>query len=204
MQETWVQSLAQEDALKKGMATHSSILAWRIPWTEEPGGLESMGHKELDTTKWLTFFIKQSRVYSSTLYNHLSSATFYHRYIRFLLQWLLFQINRILELKETSPINPLVSKMRSYSSSEIYRLIHSLTAGLNQSRTRTLLSQLQANLLPLWALHVCLFLCNRMKAPNLWITSDYFAAFFLCKVCYHSQKTLTFTRLWICDCAISK
>ena len=41
MQETWVLSLGQEDSLQKGMATHSSILAWRIPWTEEPGGLQS-------------------------------------------------------------------------------------------------------------------------------------------------------------------
>ena len=40
-----------EDPLKKGMATHSSILAWRIPWTEEPRGLKPMGHKESDTTK---------------------------------------------------------------------------------------------------------------------------------------------------------
>ena len=39
MQETWVRSLGQEDTLEKGKATHSSILAWRIPWTEEPGGL---------------------------------------------------------------------------------------------------------------------------------------------------------------------
>ena len=43
MPETWVQSLGWEDPLEKGMATHSSILAWRIPWTEEPGGLRSMG-----------------------------------------------------------------------------------------------------------------------------------------------------------------
>ena len=43
MQETWVSSLVQEDPLEKGMATHSSILAWRISWPEEPGGLESMG-----------------------------------------------------------------------------------------------------------------------------------------------------------------
>ena len=43
MQETWVQFLGWEDPLEKGMATHSSILAWRIPWTEEPGGLQSMG-----------------------------------------------------------------------------------------------------------------------------------------------------------------
>ena len=43
MQETWVGSLVQEDSLEKGMATHSSILAWRIPWTGDPGGLQSMG-----------------------------------------------------------------------------------------------------------------------------------------------------------------
>ena len=43
VQETRVQSLGQEDALEKRMATHSSVLAWRIPWTEEPGGLQPMG-----------------------------------------------------------------------------------------------------------------------------------------------------------------
>ena len=43
MQETWVQSLGREDLLEKEMATHSSILAWKIPWTEEPGRLQSMG-----------------------------------------------------------------------------------------------------------------------------------------------------------------
>ena len=43
MQETWVRSLGQDDALEKGMATHSSILAWKSPWTEETGGLQSMG-----------------------------------------------------------------------------------------------------------------------------------------------------------------
>ena len=43
MQETWVQSLGWEDPLEKEMATHSSIPAWRVPWTEEPGGLQSMG-----------------------------------------------------------------------------------------------------------------------------------------------------------------
>ena len=47
MQETWVRSLGWEDALEKGMATHSSILAWRIPWTEEPGGLQSMGSQRV-------------------------------------------------------------------------------------------------------------------------------------------------------------
>ena len=47
MQETQVQSLGQEDSLEEGMATHSSILAWRIPWTEEPGGLQSMGSQRV-------------------------------------------------------------------------------------------------------------------------------------------------------------
>ena len=42
--ETWVQSLGREDPLEKGIATHSIILAWRIPWTEEPGGLQGVGH----------------------------------------------------------------------------------------------------------------------------------------------------------------
>ena len=46
-----VQSLGWEDPLEEGMATHSSILAWRIPWTEEPGGLQSWGRKELDTNE---------------------------------------------------------------------------------------------------------------------------------------------------------
>ena len=48
--ESWVPSLDQEDPLEKGMATHSSIIAWEIPWTEESGRLQSMGCKELDTT----------------------------------------------------------------------------------------------------------------------------------------------------------
>ena len=47
VQETWVQSLGQEDPLEKGMATHSSILAWRISWTEETGGLQSMGSQRV-------------------------------------------------------------------------------------------------------------------------------------------------------------
>ena len=51
MKETWVQSLGWEDSLEYGMATHSSVLAWRIPWAEEPGGVQSWGHKELDMTE---------------------------------------------------------------------------------------------------------------------------------------------------------
>ena len=55
MWETWVRSLGREDPLEKEMATHSSILAWRIPWTEELGGLQSTGRKESDTTERLHF-----------------------------------------------------------------------------------------------------------------------------------------------------
>ena len=59
MQETWVLSLDQEDPLEKGMATHSSILAWRIPWTEKPGGLQTMGSQKSDTTERLTHNTQQ-------------------------------------------------------------------------------------------------------------------------------------------------
>ena len=48
MWETWVRSLGQEDPLEKEMATHSSLLAWRVSWTEEPGGLQSMGSQGVE------------------------------------------------------------------------------------------------------------------------------------------------------------
>ena len=54
MQETRVRSLGQEDPLEEGMATHTSILAWRIPWTDEPGRLSSMQLQESDPTEQLT------------------------------------------------------------------------------------------------------------------------------------------------------
>ena len=50
----WVSSLGWENPLEKGMATPSSILAWKIPWTEEPGGVQSICHKELDMTECLS------------------------------------------------------------------------------------------------------------------------------------------------------
>ena len=55
MQETWVQSLGWEDSLEKEMTTHSSTLAWKIPWTEEPGRPQSCGHKESDMTEQLHY-----------------------------------------------------------------------------------------------------------------------------------------------------
>ena len=63
IQETQVWSLDQEDPLEKGMATYSSILAWRIPWTEEPGRLQSMGFQRIghdwETNTWLIHFAVQ-------------------------------------------------------------------------------------------------------------------------------------------------
>ena len=55
MRETWVQSLGQEDPLKKAMATHSSTLAWKIPWTAEPGRLQSMGSQRVGHD-WVRLF----------------------------------------------------------------------------------------------------------------------------------------------------
>ena len=62
MQETRVRSLGQEDPLEKGMATHSSSLAWKIPWTEEAGGLQSMGsqrvgHNYTNSSSFLSCFL---------------------------------------------------------------------------------------------------------------------------------------------------
>ena len=54
MRETWVQSLGWEDPLEEGMAIYSSILAWRMPWTEEPGGLQSMGSQRVGQTERLS------------------------------------------------------------------------------------------------------------------------------------------------------
>ena len=63
MQETWLQFLDQEDPLEKGMATHFSILAWKIPWTEAPGGLQSMGlQKKSNRTEQLTLSLPFSLV----------------------------------------------------------------------------------------------------------------------------------------------
>ena len=58
--ESWVRSLGWEDPLEKGMETHSSVLPWTIPWTEEPGGLQSMGCKESETTELLTHSLSLS------------------------------------------------------------------------------------------------------------------------------------------------
>ena len=56
VQETWVQSLGQEDPLEKDMALHSSILAWRIPWTEEPGSYSPWGRQESNASERLLVF----------------------------------------------------------------------------------------------------------------------------------------------------
>ena len=57
--ETWVQSLGREDPLEKEMATHSSTLAWKIPWTEEPGRLQSMGSQRDMTERLHYFYLKE-------------------------------------------------------------------------------------------------------------------------------------------------
>ena len=65
VQETWVQCLGWEDPLEEDMATHSSILAWKIPWTEEPGGLQAMGSKTVRqnlVTNTFTFTIMSTLV----------------------------------------------------------------------------------------------------------------------------------------------
>ena len=66
MWETWVQSLGQEDLLEKEMATHSNILAWKVPWMEEPVGYSPWSCKESDTTERLHFHFHLSPTKMST------------------------------------------------------------------------------------------------------------------------------------------
>ena len=70
VQETWAQSLSREDPLDRAMATHSNILAWRIPWAEEPGRLQSMGYKELDMTEELTHNVFYLNLYTKIFYKY--------------------------------------------------------------------------------------------------------------------------------------
>ena len=61
IQDTWIQLLGWEHPLEKGMATHSNILAWRIPWTEKVGELQSMGRKESDITEQLKHTLEDNK-----------------------------------------------------------------------------------------------------------------------------------------------
>ena len=75
MQETWVQSLGQEDPLEKGMATHSSILSWRIPWTEGPGGLQSMQSQRVRHDSVTSTSLQWYYVIRSVLWSYCASIT---------------------------------------------------------------------------------------------------------------------------------
>ena len=96
MQETQVRSLSQEEPLEKGMALQSNILAWKIPWTEEPGGLQSMGSQksqiQLNGDNWILCWVKQKGL---SLLKHWRGLTVYkqtdkHGHIRdsLVVQWL--------------------------------------------------------------------------------------------------------------------
>ena len=73
MLETWVQSLGQEDPMEKGMATHSSILAWRISWTMEPGGLHTV-HGITKSRTWLSDSLLLNYLQQSSTYEHMASS----------------------------------------------------------------------------------------------------------------------------------
>ena len=80
MWETRVRSLGWKDFLKKGMATQSSILAWRIPWTDKPGWLQSMGHKESDMTKRLTHTHTCTHTHTHTQSHDTEHVHHYHKH----------------------------------------------------------------------------------------------------------------------------
>ena len=86
MQETWVWSLGQEDLLQKGMATHSSILSWRILWTVEPGGLQSMGSQRV-VHNWATKQADRQRWWNTRVHSDLQALlSFSHHTAPYILQ----------------------------------------------------------------------------------------------------------------------
>ena len=91
----WVQSLGQKDPPQEGIATHSSILAWRIPWTEEPGGLQSTGLQRVDTTEMTSY-----------IYIQLGSAQHYLVTIVSLLAGSFFTLIRWYSNPETTVLEP--------------------------------------------------------------------------------------------------
>ena len=98
MWETRVQSLGREDPLEKEMATHSSILAWKIPWTEEPGRLQSMGSQRVGQD-WATFFLLLSTPASQHTHTHTVHAQPTHLSCSFIWILLLFGESIFLVLK---------------------------------------------------------------------------------------------------------
>ena len=100
MWETQIGSLGREDCLEKEMVTHSSILAWKIPWTEESGGLQSMGPKELDTTEHLTKYIY--------IYTH----THTHIYICYMYIYIYIFLFLILRLQNLVPYSCSISQFK--------------------------------------------------------------------------------------------
>ena len=94
MRETWIQSLSQEDLLEKEMVTHSSILAWKIPWTEEPGGLQSKGLQR----------VGHDRVTSLSLFHFQDCHSFFPRSKHLLISWLQSPSAVILEPKKIKSV----------------------------------------------------------------------------------------------------
>ena len=87
MWETWVWSMGWEDPLQKGIAIHSSILAWRIPWTEEPGGLQSMGLQRVghnwSTNTFTLFFLRQNSLFHLIFRATVSTGYYYYFHLKY-------------------------------------------------------------------------------------------------------------------------
>jgi len=128
MQETWVRSLGQENPLEKGMTIHSSILAWRIPWTEEPGRLQSMGLKRVGCyVKSLLFFLVDQ--YSFICIYHkafiYSSLSRYLSYFQFLATTNKAALNSYVSLCVDKSLNFFQIMLRSKLSGSFGRCIFS-------------------------------------------------------------------------------
>ena len=128
MWETWVRSLGWKDPLEEGMATHSSILAWRILWTEEPGGLQSMGLQRIGQTEWLST--------KHWLYSLCCTVYSYSLLILSIMDFTYLSPIPLLPLTSSiSPLGPLVYSLYLYSLSPSF-LLYSLLLLLLSSFSR--------------------------------------------------------------------
>ena len=116
-QETWIQSLGWEDSLEKGMATHFSTLAWRIPWTEEPGGLQSMGSHRVgyDWATDIEYTCIKTDISSSLEGNtYISHCWFFFMFFFFFFQDLLQRGEKTLPEQKTRTVLPSPSWLTDF------------------------------------------------------------------------------------------
>ena len=166
MQETWVWSLGWEDTLKKEMATHSSILTWRIPWTEKPGGLQS--HGVIKSWNWLSNFHQTFKLLyrcESERHSVVSGSFFFSLYLNFFI--FIFKLYNIVLVLPNIEMNPPQVYPRSPSWTLLPPPSPTLTLGRPSAPAPSI--QYRASNLDWWLVSytiLYMFQCYSPKSPH--------------------------------------